>query len=535
MSGLADTIVTAKAIHSVSDRGRVDALAIRDGLIIAIGDKDDMLACRGSETELVDLGDACVTPGLIEPHTHPDLCAQMYSWVDVSGYTRPSVALVERQLIDARESTPFGQWIFAFGLDPMLTKDLGVWGRDRLDAMFPQHPVAVMIQSMHTLFVNSMAMLIAGINDDSPDPGGGGVYQRDSTGRLTGLMRESAAISPFTRFLNRQSDDIRHNLESQYNMYRDAGITSLGIAGIYAAGDESRILREVATRASVRTTAYVRINQIGDLDASNRDDGRFRIAGVKLWYDGSPYTGTMLLDEPYLDSDLCCCTLGIEPGTLGHANFERDDMVDVLADLASKGWQVLTHAQGDRGCREMLDLYEQVLRASGRLDHRWRLEHCALISQADLRRSAVIGVSPSFHINHVRYYGPELRDEIIGSQRAENLMPLASALECGHRISLHADSPMYPPGPLSLMRTAVTRLARTDEVIAGHQAISVMDALKAVSINAAWQLGMDQEVGSLEVGKRADLTVLGEDPFSVPPRDIDRIDVLGTWLDGRPT
>jgi predicted amidohydrolase YtcJ len=267
---------------------------------------------------------------------------------------------------------------------------------------------------------------------------------------------------------------------------------------------------------------------------------RFRIQGVKLWYDGSPYSGTMLLDEPYLESRLCCCTLGIPAGTTGHANFAPEELVAMAKRLGGEGWQILTHAQGDRGTREILDLYEQALDTGesegdgAPRDHRWRLEHCALIGRDDLARAARLGVTPSFHVNHVFYYGKELKDSIIGEKRAEGLMPIGSALACGHRVSLHADSPMYPPEPFRLMRTAVTRRARGGERIAPDEAISAEQALRAITIDAAWHLFAEDRVGSLEVGKFADLTVVDQNPLTIDPDDLDRISVRETWLSGVP-
>ncbi len=239
----------------------------------------------------------------------------------------------------------------------------------------------------------------------------------------------------------------------------------------------------------LRNIGYLRHFQVlGSGRKPGEGNDLFRLQGVKLWYDGSPYSGTMLLDEPYLESKLCCCTLGIAAGTLGHANFEPSELRDVVSELQRDGWQILTHAQGDRGTREILDLYEHALTAYPRQDHRWRLEHCALISEADIERAKRLGVALSFHVNHVHYYGPELRDAIIGAERAERLMPVGSALAAGHRVSLHADSPMYPPEPFKLMATAVTRRTRGGEVIAASQAISAEQALRAITIDAAWQL-----------------------------------------------
>ena len=140
-----------------------EALAITDGRVSAVGPTEDLLSSRTSGTEIVDLAGATVLPGLIEPHTHPDLCAQMYAWVDVSGFTHSHVTDVERALEHAIAEAAPGEWVYAFGLDFMLTDGLGVWDRDRLDAMAPANPLVVMIQSMHTLYVNSAAFDAAGI------------------------------------------------------------------------------------------------------------------------------------------------------------------------------------------------------------------------------------------------------------------------------------------------------------------------------------------------------------------------------------
>ena len=525
-----DVIVLAAAIETMSDGGRVEAVGVRDGRICALGNREDVMLTRGSATEIVDLGSRVLLPGLFEPHTHPDVCAQFAGWVDVSGFRHPRVADVEAQLRAAVQRTPEGEWIFGFGFDPMLTSDLGRWDRARLDAITDRHPVFVMIQSLHTAYVNTLAMERAGLAFDTPDPGGGGHYGRDAAGHLDGRLEEQPAILPFAQFIFGGEAALRASMTAVYDAFRAVGVTSVGVAGTF--GDPT-MLASVASDAPVRTTCYYHPSWADRLDATLRDGDHYRVRGLKLWYDGSPYTGTMLLDDPYLESDLCCCTLAIPPGSSGRANFDPSDMVELLSGLYADGWQVMAHSQGDRASREMLDLYAQVV--DGKHDHRWRLEHCALISVDDLARAKDLGVSPSFHVNHVLHYGPELRDHIIGPERAERLMPVGPAVEMGHRVSLHADAPMYASDPLSLVRTAVTRKTRQGDRLAGHFAIDVRAALRAVTIDAAWQLGADDDTGSIELGKRADFVVLERDPFDVAADDLDKIEVLDTWLDGRST
>ena len=539
MSGqdFADQILAADAILTLDPRQpRVEALALRGDRIQAVGRRDELMALRGADTEVLELGAVCVLPGLVEPHTHPDLCAECYEWIDVSGFRHPRAEQVESALREAVTQAQRGEWLYAFGLDPMLTEGLGSFGRERLDAIAPDNPMVVMIQSMHTLFFNTAAMRAAEVDERAEDPPGGGRFHRREDGCLDGTATEVSAMAPFLRFVDRSPDAVRERIWDQYWRYAEAGLTTIGMPGLFVGLEMLDEFEALAARPDVpiRNVGYLRRFQV---DGAGRKPGEgndlFRIQGVKLWYDGSPYSGTMLLDEPYLESRLCCCTLGIRSGTVGHANFDPRELRDVVSRLQREGWQILTHAQGDRGTREILDLYEHALGDDPPADHRWRLEHCALIGREDLARAARLGVVPSFHVNHVHYYGPELRDAILGAERAERLMPVRSAIDAGLRVSLHADSPMYPPEPFKLMRTAVTRQARNGDVIAAHEAITPEEALRAITIDAAWQLFAEDRVGSLEVGKLADLTIVDRDPLAIAPEELDQIRVRETWIGGK--
>ena len=534
-----DTIFHGGPILTMEEHSpRAEAVAVHGERILAVGRLEEILALRKNATELVDLEGQTLLPGLIEPHTHPDLCAQCYSCIDVSGFTHSKVEGVEAALREAVAAAPEGEWLYAFGLDPMLTEDVGTWNRERLDALAPNNPLVVMIQSMHTLFVNSIALREAGVNESTPDPPGGGRFGRDADGRLNGKIEEASAALLFLRFYDTSKEALRDGIWTQYQRYARAGLTTIGMPGMFVALEMLDVFEELARRENlpVRMVAYLRHHQVDRVDWKPGDgNDRFRVQGVKLWYDGSPYSGTMLLDDPYEETRLCCCTLGIPAGTTGRANFDPAELRELILGLHRDGWQVLTHAQGDRGTREILDFYEEALDSHDREDHRWRLEHCALISPDDLERAARLGVTPSFHVNHVYYYGPELRDEILGRDRAEKLMPVGTALRAGHRVSLHADSPMYPPEPLRLVRTAVTRKTRKGDRLAPGEALTPIEALRAITIDAAWQLFVDDSVGSIAPGKLADFTLVDDDPLAVDPDRLDQIAVSQTWLGGRAT
>jgi len=534
----ADAIVSAKHIVTMDSSDSVGtSVAIKDGVILAIG--TDLQDMEGPDTAVHTFLDCTVFPGFIEPHTHPDLCAQMYSWVDISGFSHQTSIEVMDTLQKAVNQVPKDEWIFAFGYDPVIFRELTGLTREALDKISPENPIAVMTQSMHTLFVNSLALTEAGIDESSEPARFGGEYVRDETGRLTGKIEESPAMRPFLRFFDDSIETRSDNLSRQYDRYKSVGITTIGSAGLFFRDSDTVALYQNETkidRLRIRNAVYLRHM---DIDNHNlpafSSNNVFGMSGVKLWYDGSPYTGTMLLDQPYLNSELTIEGLGIEADSTGRANWELDEFHQLIKELHDRGVQILVHAQGDRATREVLDTFERVLSNSSNKVHRHRIEHSALMEKDEIARAADLGISISFHMNHVKYYGQRLRDEIIGPDRSQYLMPARSAHEAGIRISLHADSPMFPPNPLDLVQTAVTRLTLTGEVINEPEKLDLRDALRAVTIDAAWQLGIDDQIGSLEVGKLADFTILGQNPFDVSKSQLNAIPIIDTWLSGTST
>ena len=534
----ADTIISARQIITMDlSDSIVTSVAIKDGVILAVG--TDLQSMQGPDTATHSFLDCTVFPGFIEPHTHPDLCAQMYSWVDISGFSHQTSVEVMNALRKSISKVPKGEWIFAFGYDPVIFPDLTGLTRDQLDQIAPENPIAVMTQSMHTLFVNSLAFSEAGIDESSEPARFGGEYVRDQTGRLTGKIEESPAMRPFLRFFDDSVKTRSNNLSKQYDRYRSVGITTIGSAGLFFRDEETVALYQNETKADrlrIRNAVYLRHMDIDNHNLPKfSSNNMFGMSGVKLWYDGSPYTGTMLLDQPYLNSELTTEGLGIATNSTGRANWELDDFYQLVNGLHDRGVQILVHAQGDRATREVLDTFERVLKNSPNKVHRHRIEHSALMEKDEISRAADLGISISFHMNHVKYYGQRLRDEIIGYERSQYLMPARTAQEAGIRISLHADSPMFPPNPLDLVQTAVTRMAMTGEVINEPEKLDLKDALRAVTIDAAWQLGIDDQIGSLEIGKLADFTILGQDPFHVNPNQLNAIPIIDTWLSGTST
>jgi hypothetical protein len=534
----ADTIFFGGDIITVDDDNpSAQALAVAGEKILAVGGKQDVFKLKDDQTRMVDLEGKTLMPGLIEPHSHPVISALLYDWIDVSAFNNSSGEEVMTKLREAAAKAKPGEWICAFGYDPILMRDLKSLNADLLDEVSSTNPIFIMIQSMHTVYVNHAALDFVDITDDTPQPEGG-TYVKDERGRLTGMIIEQAAIGQFMMALlaDYQARDAEL-IQKQIERYARAGYTTVGAMGVFPVflnwmsilkdkleSDECPIRMPIMEKATDLEMGF-------EIDIEPGSD-RLNSGGAKLWYDGSFYTGNSFLEQPYLNNELMQGGLGVPKDTCGYPMMPKEKLQELIRKYHDAGRQISIHGQGDRAIRDIIDVFEAVLEASPRDDHRHRIEHGGLFPVDEIERAARLGLTPSWHINHIYYYGEALRDEILGPGRAAGMMPMAAAQKSGHRNSLHNDSPMYPAEPLTLMRTAITRKTRRGALIGKDQAITIEEAVRAVTINPAWQLFMDDKVGSLEVGKFADLTVLSENPLKVDPERLDEIDVIETYRSG---
>lgn len=538
---LADRIFLGGDVLTMDDANpQVEALAVQGDKIVAVGSRDEVLQWQGAETEIVDLGGKTLLPGFHEPHLHPTLSAVVYDWVDVSGFTYTTSEGVWNALREAAQNAEPGQWIFAFGWDPMIIPGLAAPRKQELDEIAPGNPLFVMQQNMHTCYVNSRAFELAGITRDTPDPGHGGFFERDAQGELTGKLIEAPAILPFVdKFGFPQSVEAWEELISaEYGRYAEMGITSVSSMGLFLPMNEMvQIYTNLSTQdPQVRHFVFIAeqyVAMLPDDPQPNMGNDYLRLKGVKFWYDGSPYTGSMLLEEPYLDTDFAVNQLTIPPGTVGHANVQKDALAETATEAARAGWQIAIHTQGDRASTDIMEVLKAVHQASSREDARHRLEHCVFVDPANYEDLARIGATVSFHLHHLYYYGEILRDHLVGPERSHDMLAVKTALDAGHRVTLHGDRPMFPSPPLLLIQTAVNRKTRQGDVIGAHNALSVEDALKAMTLNPAWQVFEEDNIGSLEAGKFADLVVLAENPLRVDPDHLGEIQVVETWVGGR--
>ena len=526
-----DHIFHGGPILTVDEGGRVvEAMAIRGNVITAVGSDAEVMATKVEHTEVHDLGGRTLMPGFVAAHEHPTLSAVFGGVVDVSGFTRRSSTEVWGTVREAIAKTPKGQWIYAMGVDPILVPGLQMPSLRILDAIAPDHPLVMVAQTMHSYWANSKALAEAGITRDTPDPGNGSFYGRDADGNLNGFVVERAAAKPLIaeltkpwRMIDSYSRTLDGLLEHGFTTVTSMGYTVPPLLARYAASD--------GLQPRIRQFFFLAKDDLGNLpEEPDRKDNFLRIAGVKLWDDGSPYTGSMALQEPYLVSPLSEA-LGIPKGSRGETELPEAELAAEVRRYGAKGWPVAVHSQGDLSAREVLHAFAEAP-DRGDLPPR-RLEHALLLPKSLLMQMSRLRVTPSFHINHLYWYGDALADSLIGPERAARMLPVKSAFALGLRPTLHADSPMFPAEPFSLMRTAILRQTRSGRVLGADEQITVAQALEAMTINGAYQIGVDDRLGSLEAGKLADFQVLTANPLETAAPRLPDIRTVEVWVDGR--
>ena len=540
----ADTIFVNGDVITINPKQPLaQAVAIKGDRILAVGSAQALALLVGPNTQRIDLQGAALLPGFIEPHTHPVASAMLADWVDVSGFTNPTPEALFKRLEDAVAEAAPGEWVMAFGLDTILTQGLIPPNRHKLDSIAPNNPLFILSQVMHTAYVNTQALEVSNLSLNSPDPAGGH-FERDASGEATGILHEDAlkaiSISGDIGLLGRvmQALDARQAFIRQYDRYAQAGYTTIGIPGPIALfPGYLQLLEHVASRSDspIRSFVYPMAGEIEKTDYyPGYRNGRYEVLGVKIYLDGSPWTGGMATAEPYLQNDFSRDIIKMPENNRGLLKHSREAFRQLVDKYHNDGWQVAVHAHGERAHDLALDTIEKVQRVSPVNNRRHRLEHLGLITRENLVRAAKLGITPSFFIDHIYYFGAVIKNRLLGEERAERFMPLAWANEVHDRVSIHTDNPATPLDPMRALRTAVTRIPRfAQQPINTAQQMSVINALEAITIDAAWQLHAEDELGSIEVGKQADFTLLSTNPLEVNPVQWNTIKPLATWIAGQ--
>ncbi len=507
------------------------AVAVRDGRVLAVGREEDVLAQAGPGAEVVRAGGRSVLPGFIDPHNHLLSTAETLVAVDARYPAVGSAADLVAAIAAEAARTPAGQWIRAYGMDDAKYPG-GRPTRRQLDEATTEHPVIVYHVSGHQAVVNSAALSWRGIGDDVADPAGG-AFVRDEGGRLTGMVLDSAmelllpvAVDIGCHGPNFHVDlpleQLRSWLELAGETYLRAGVTT--VCDPQVSRRELLVYRSAweAGTLPVRTAVMPLSHMLDELSsiglAGPFGDDRLRFGAMKFYCDGTLLGGTAMFDEPYGE------------GFTGSLYHQPEQLVDLVRRAATAGWQIGIHTQGDRAMGYSLEAIKAAVAVSGD-DARPRIEHCGHPTPAQVREFAALGVIPVNQPNFLYDSGTDFVRRL-GERRAHRLQPIREELDAGLRPVLSSDSFVSSLRPMETVSNAVRRRTREGGPIGAEQAITLEEALRAHTIDAAYALRMEDRIGSLTPGKLADVVVLDGDVRSLPADALSGVDAWLTMLDG---
>jgi predicted amidohydrolase YtcJ len=521
----AETVVQNANIITIDPRQpRAQALAICHGRFIAVGNNDDITDLISPGTQVLDLQGKTVLPGFIDAHIH--VLNSGIRHVMAADCDLPTIAAIQNALRERVETTPPGQWVQGFKFDDTKTMENRFLHRDDLDAVSTQHPIMVAHRAGHIYYLNSRALELAGFNNETPDPPGGRLGRDPATGRLNGVVYERAIEPVRFGLIPPETPEIRRQgLKTICQMLNRVGLTSVHDARVVKEEFFTYQEGKDAGDLTLRVYALIYYPHFPALrDAGLKTgfgDEMLRLGGIKMVADGAIAARTAYLSEPYCGSD-------DDHGILAMSAEEIEE--NVMAMHRAR-FQVCIHANGDLAIDMVLTAYQKAQAAYPRNDPRHRIEHCTLVNPDILQRMKTLGCIATPFCTYVYHHGEKM--PFYGEERPRWMFAQRSFLDYGVVATGATDYPPGPFEPLLGIQSCVTRTDSRGNVWGPNQKVSVEEALKIYTINGAYASFEENIKGSIEVGKLADLVVLGADPTQVDPMTIKDIPVERTIIGGK--
>jgi len=540
------TIFTARKIVTLDPmQPQGTAVAVQDGRILSVGSLDEVKGWVGRAPSEVDTRFAkdVILPGFVEAHMHPHITGLLWEGVYVGRFDRYTPDGVfekglrtRKEVIDklaaaARKLGDNDQWLIAWGYQPEFYNDEPLTVNE-LDPVTGKHPVLVENASMHIYYVNTLALDKGKITAADNIPG---VIVKN--GKPTGEFEELDAVKRLLPSLPKVDDALMKKATwNAAKLAHQVGVTTIADASFGTIPGAYKAYKDAAADADfpVRTTLYPMIDLIqskmvqdrGGLDYVNtlmkQNNDRLAIGAIKFVTDGSIQGLTANLNWPYY----------YKTGKNGVANMTYPEIEEWVGKVHKAGLQAMIHTNGDQAAEWGLRAIEQAQATNPRFDHRHHLDHNQLVTDNQLQRMAIQGVATNLFINHVYYWG-DLHPVIIGPDRAARMNPLKSALRHGVRFATHSDASVTRLDPLLSVWVAATRKTLSGKVLGPAERISVAEALRMVTIDAAYLMKQDDVKGTITQGKLADFVVLKDSPLDVPVDRVKDIGVVATVVGGK--
>ncbi|OED38342.1 hypothetical protein AB833_19980 [Chromatiales bacterium (ex Bugula neritina AB1)] len=528
--------LNANVITMDVDDSRYQAVAVSSGNIQAVGSNDEIRRLIQPGTLVSDLQGATLLPGFIDAHSHFPSSGLQAVLVDLApppiGDTASIPVLLQRMRDYIKRKNPDADdWVIGYGYDDSSIAERRHPNRSELDTISTTRPVYVWHSSGHMGVANSRALELLGIDADTENPFGGVIVRDTKTGEPTGLLQETAAPSTSTILGNISYIDYLRIVRRAVDDYAASGITTAQTGGanltMIRAMKVASLIRLLPFRLNVwpKHEALGSAIHSGEIEPQRYNDERFHIGPIKILADGSPQGRTAYLTRPYHTNP------PDRPDARGFPAYSLEVLTQMVQHYHEAGMQMAIHGNGDAAIDDIISAFEHAQAQHPHIDPRLILVHAQMARTDQLERMQQLGITPSFFSNHVYYWGDAHFELHMGPERASNISPAASAERAGLRYSIHADTPVTPINPLRLINSAVERQSTGGRLLGENETVSVLAALRAVTIDAAWQMKQEATRGSIEPGKFADFVVLSGDP-TTPQQNIIDLQIVETIVSG---
>ncbi len=523
-------IITMCAVDEAQERSiEPEAVLIENGKIKMTGKLSDIEECADASAQRRNLEGKCLMPAFIDAHSHFVMNGQMSAMADLSDCACfDDVISVLKKYIAVNNLTK-KEVVLGFGYDHNFLKEYAHPDKRVLDQVSLEIPIVVLHISAHLACANTAALRLAGIDENTNDPDGGIFGRFQNSREPSGYAEESAVGLLQAAVIPRIKFDIASVMQNMQAEYLKNGVTTVQDGASTQKDVEMLIQMNDAGCLKLDVISYPLITADGEQTMSlyGKDycdyRNHFKIGGYKVVLDGSPQGRSAWMSEPYL---------GGEPDYCGYPWLKDDILYEYIRRAMHENRQILAHCNGDAASGQFIAAYESALRnTDNKKDLRPVMIHCQTVRNDQLDRMAKISMIASVFVGHVWYWG-DVHMRNFGAERGNRISPVKDALNRGICVNFHQDTPVTKPDMLHSVWCAVNRVSRSGCKIGENQAIDVYDALKAVTVNAAYQYFEENTKGSISTGKRADLVILDKSPLDVDKMEIKEINVLETIKDG---